>query len=183
MLHGATLQVPFLADLVTLADPTSRFSYLKFLKETGRLYRFYIRENFLPLRREYNHYCRWAVERLPSVRFGRAVTRVTHDGTAYVVTAADRRGLRGRRLVLGTGTAPKVPAGLEDVGIHSSDYLHRKAELQRESSITVVGSGQSAAEVYADLLADQPRPRLRAELGDALARASSRWSTPSSPWR
>src|SRR3712207_5055254 len=33
MLPDATLQVPFLADLVTLADPTSRFSYLAFLKD------------------------------------------------------------------------------------------------------------------------------------------------------
>ena len=33
MLDDATLQVPFLADLVTLADPTSRFSYLAFLKD------------------------------------------------------------------------------------------------------------------------------------------------------
>ncbi|WP_101523235.1 lysine N(6)-hydroxylase/L-ornithine N(5)-oxygenase family protein [Nocardioides houyundeii] len=156
MLPQATLQVPFLADLVTLADPTSRFSFLAFLKETGRLYQFYIRENFLPLRREYNRYCRWVADELPAVLFGRSVTAVEHDGTAYVVTAATGEVFRGRRLVLGTGTAPRVPAGLENVGIHSSDYLHRKAELQATGSITVVGSGQSAAEVYADLLADQP---------------------------
>jgi lysine N6-hydroxylase len=160
MLADATLQVPFLADLVTLADPTSRFSYLQFLKETGRLYPFYIRESFYPLRREYNQYCRWAAERLPSLRWGREVTEVTHDGEAYVVRAATGETFRGRRLVLGTGTAPKVPAGLEAVlghrGIHSAEYLPRKAELQRRRSITVVGSGQSAAEVYADLLADQP---------------------------
>lgn len=36
----ATLQVPFLADLVTMADPTSRFSFLAWLKETGKLYPF-----------------------------------------------------------------------------------------------------------------------------------------------
>ncbi|WP_157551135.1 lysine N(6)-hydroxylase/L-ornithine N(5)-oxygenase family protein, partial [Nocardioides jensenii] len=38
------------------------------------------------------------------------------------------------------------------VTCHSADYLQRRAELQELESITVVGSGQSAAEVYADLL-------------------------------
>ncbi len=48
MLDFATLQVPFMADLVTLADPTSPYSFLNYLKEKGRLYSFYIRERFYP---------------------------------------------------------------------------------------------------------------------------------------
>jgi lysine N6-hydroxylase len=159
MLDDATLQVPFLADLVSMADPTSRFSFLNYLKETGNLYPFYIRESFYPLRREYDDYCRWAADRLPNVRFGRSVTSVEHDGTAYVVTTATGETFRGRRLVLGTGTSPRVPeclAGLEGPALHSADYLRRKADLQRLDSITVVGSGQSAAEVYRDLLVESP---------------------------
>ncbi len=73
LLDDATLQVPFLADLVTMADPTSRWSFLNYLKRSGNLYPFYIRESFYPLRREYDDYCRWAAERLDSVRFGQRV--------------------------------------------------------------------------------------------------------------
>lgn len=157
MLDDATLQVPFLADLVTMADPTSKFSFLAHLKDTGRLYPFYIRESFYPLRREYNDYCRWAAERLDSVRFDSPVTRIEHDGTAYVVHVAGATGAeqhRAKRLVLGTGTQPYVPEVARGVQpLHSADYLQHKAELQQLGSITVVGSGQSAAEVYADLLA------------------------------
>lgn len=156
LLDDATLQVPFLADLVTMADPTSRWSFLAYLKETGNLYPFYIRESFYPLRREYDDYCRWAAERLDSVRFGQAVTRVEHDGSAYVVTTSTGEQHRGKRLVLGVGTAPRVPAALQGMGIHSADYLSHKADLQRLESITVVGSGQSAAEIYRDLLLDSP---------------------------
>ncbi|MXG89779.1 SidA/IucD/PvdA family monooxygenase [Nocardioides flavescens] len=158
MLEDATVQVPFLADLVTMADPTSRFSFLAHLKETGRLYSFYIRESFYPLRREYADYCRWAASMLDSLRWGHRVTRVEHDGAAYVVTAetaADTRRVRGRHLVLGVGTVPSVPdavAGLDGPVLHSSDYLHRRDDLRRSRSITVVGSGQSAAEIYLDLL-------------------------------
>ncbi|MDG4824039.1 SidA/IucD/PvdA family monooxygenase [Asanoa sp. WMMD1127] len=159
MIPGATIQVPFLADLVTLADPTSRFSFLNYLKRTGRLYRFYIRESFYPLRAEYNDYCRWAAAQLP-IRFGSRVERVDYDHTrrAYalrVLSAGAVETVWARKLVLGIGTAPRVPAALRDLPgpvRHSADYLAAKLELQRLDSITVVGSGQSAAEIYLDLL-------------------------------
>ncbi|KAA1379981.1 lysine N(6)-hydroxylase/L-ornithine N(5)-oxygenase family protein [Aeromicrobium fastidiosum] len=161
MLQDATLQVPFMADLVTMADPTSRYSFLNYLKQTGRLYPFYIRESFYPLRAEYDAYCRWAAAQVDGVRFGRHVDRVEHDGEAYVLTTRLRSGAtetyRARRLVLGTGTTPHVPSaasGLDGPVIHSADYLTRKAALQAQRSITVIGSGQSAAEVYLDLLED-----------------------------
>ena len=79
MLEDATIQVPFLADLVTLADPTSPYSFLHYLKRTGRLYPFYIREDFNPMRAEYSAYCRWASEQLDSLRWGREVVGVERD--------------------------------------------------------------------------------------------------------
>lgn len=165
MLDSAHLQVPFMADLVTLADPTSAFSFLNFLKETGRLYRFYIRENFYPLRAEFNAYCQWVADALPNVHFGERVTSVQYDDGVYAVHTEGPGGPRirlGHRLVLGTGTAPHIPPavrGIADAGglvLHNADYLARKAELQSRPSITVVGSGQSAAEIYFDLLQDLP---------------------------
>lgn len=174
-LEGSTLQTPFMSDLVTLADPTSPFSFLNYLKESGRLYSFYIRESFYPLREEYNDYCRWAAARIPSIRFGQTVTEVTYeepdatgnatsnatngetsDGT-YVVRTASGGTHRAPRLVLGTGTPPYIPAACDGLGgdfTHNSRYLAAKSDLQRKRSITVVGSGQSAAEIYHDLLQD-----------------------------
>ena len=79
MFDDATIQVPFLADLVTLADPTSPYSFLAYLKQVGRLYPFYIRENFQPLRAEYDAYCRWAAERVRGLRWGREVVDVRRE--------------------------------------------------------------------------------------------------------
>ena len=169
MLEDATIQVPFLADLVTMADPTSPLSFLNYLKQAGRLYPFYIREDFNPLRAEYSAYCRWAAGQLGSLRWGREVVAVEHDPAddTYVVTARTAAGTerwRTRRLVLGVGTVPAVPECVDlSAGpvLHTSDYLHRRDELLARESVTVVGSGQSAAEVYRDLLersgADGPR--------------------------
>lgn len=162
LLEGTRLQTPFIADLVTFADPTSPYSYLNYLKETGRLYPFYIRENFFPLRAEYNDYCRWAAAKLPNVRFGHTVTAVEYDQAdgRYVVHADTANGPvthRAGHLVLGTGTPPYVPescAGLGGDAIHNSRYLEHREALRRKGSITIIGSGQSAAEIYHDLLSD-----------------------------
>ncbi|MFD4856498.1 lysine N(6)-hydroxylase/L-ornithine N(5)-oxygenase family protein [Streptomyces atratus] len=158
-LEGAHLQTPFLSDLVTMADPTSPYSFLNYLKERGRLYSFYIRENFYPLRTEYNDYCRWAAAGLSSIRFDETVESLTYDeGTAlYTVRTAVGSVFRAPRLVLGTGTPPHIPDACQGLGgdhLHNSRYMEGKAALQAKESITIVGSGQSAAEIYYDLLSE-----------------------------
>ncbi|MEV1146252.1 lysine N(6)-hydroxylase/L-ornithine N(5)-oxygenase family protein [Micromonospora sp. NPDC049799] len=162
LLESTRLQTPFIADLVSLADPTSPYSFLNYLKETGRLYPFYIRESFFPLRVEFDDYCRWAAGQLPSVRFGHRVTTVEYDEAdgCYVVRADTADGTithRARHLVLGTGTPPHVPDACRGLGgdaVHNSRYRENRAALRTRRSVTVVGSGQSAAEIYHDLLTD-----------------------------
>jgi lysine N6-hydroxylase len=94
------------------------------------------------------------------------VLDVTYDGGVYRLSVEGPEGpevLLARRLVLGTGTSPYVPAscdGIVDAAasdggglvLHNADYLLRKSELQARRSITIVGSGQSAAEIYYELL-------------------------------
>jgi lysine N6-hydroxylase len=142
-----------------MADPTSRWSFLNYLKQSGHLYPFYIRESFYPLRREYNQYCQWAADGLDTIRFGRRVERVEHDGTSYVVATGTGEVFRGRRLVLGVGTAPRFLPCVRDAGgpaVHSADYLTERERLMALDTVTIVGSGQSAAEIYLDLLAASP---------------------------
>ncbi|MFE9643609.1 lysine N(6)-hydroxylase/L-ornithine N(5)-oxygenase family protein [Streptomyces sp. NPDC006365] len=156
-LDGAHLQTPFMSDLVTLADPTSPYSFLNYLKSSGRLYAFYIRENFYPLRVEYDDYCRWAAGQLSSIRFNTTVTEVTYVDDVYVVRTEAGETYRARHLVLGTGTPPYIPEACQGLGgdfIHNSRYRQHKQELQAKKSITLVGSGQSAAEIYYDLLSE-----------------------------
>ncbi|WP_440068694.1 lysine N(6)-hydroxylase/L-ornithine N(5)-oxygenase family protein [Tenacibaculum discolor] len=162
LLEDTTLQVPFMADLVTLADPTSPFSFLNYIKEQGRIYSFYIRENFLLLRNEYNHYCQWVISKLSNIYFNTEVTNVDYDQKEgiYVVTSVcaktqEIKIYKAKKLVLGTGTQPYIPAcckKLKDTAVHSSQYLPNKEQLQNKKRITVLGSGQSAAEIFSDLL-------------------------------
>lgn len=162
LLQDTTLQIPFIADLVTLADPTSPFSFLNYIKEQGKMYSFYIRENFLLLRNEYNQYCQWAIKKLPNIHFNTEVTAIEYDENQqlYIVSTLSVKTeaitiYRTKKIVLGTGTAPHIPKSCQSLkgkAIHSSAYIQNKAALQKQKSITVLGSGQSAAEVFNDLL-------------------------------
>lgn len=163
MLDNATLQVPFMADLVTMADPKSKFSFLNFLKEKDRLYKFYIRENFFILRKEYNLYCQWVAHQLENCLFGKKVEHITFDKAQkiYIIEVLDLKNndvkkYFTRKLVLGTGTQPKLPDFMKDKNypnvIHTSEYLNKKKEILSSKSVSVIGSGQSAAEIFQDLL-------------------------------
>ncbi|WP_253209249.1 lysine N(6)-hydroxylase/L-ornithine N(5)-oxygenase family protein [Streptomyces niphimycinicus] len=187
LIDGATIQVPFLADLVTLADPGSPWTFLQYLKAHERLFPFYVAERFHIERAEYDAYCRWVSEQLPGLHFDHRVDAVrwdheyelfeidftrlggpADDAHAPHLTRADEDG-RGlgrayaRNLVLGVGTEPYVPEPLRPLAdapnvpvLHSCDYLEHRERLLATGHITVVGSGQSGAEVFLDLLRHRP---------------------------
>ena len=150
MLDGTRLQTPFLADLVTLADPTSPYSFLNYLHSQGRLYRFYFHERFHVLREEYEAYCRWVAASLSSCRFSQRVDgiRPSEDGWAVWSRGVEHR---ARAVVLGVGCVPFVPECAQGL-THSSVYLAERERALAAGSVAVIGSGQSAAEIFADLL-------------------------------
>jgi lysine N6-hydroxylase len=165
LLEGATLQVPFLADLVTLVDPTSPWSFLAYLRARGRLFRYYFAERFHVPRTEYDDYLRWVAGSLPSCRFGQQADALRVDGDGFALTTTDTatgqaRTLRARSVVLSVGTEPVVPrafgALLGKRVLHAAHYLDARPALMEARSVTVVGSGQSGAEVFLDLLRAQP---------------------------
>lgn len=165
LIEGATLEVPFLADLALMADPTSEYTYLNYLREMGRLYEFYAFREFEIPRREYNEYCKWVADSLSSCRFSRRVTAVETTETGYRVTATNPESGEtethvAENLVVGVGTRPSVPEqfrGYPDSDVfHTSEYLDNRRHCLNAERVTVVGSGQSAAEVVKDLLEQQP---------------------------
>ncbi|WP_047376228.1 lysine N(6)-hydroxylase/L-ornithine N(5)-oxygenase family protein [Exiguobacterium sp. ZOR0005] len=156
LIDGMTMQTHYLQDLVTVADPTNEASFLNYLSETGRLQTFITQERNTIPRTEYNRYLRWVAESLSTVKFGHRVSDVTADEEGYVVTVESNgqtTQLRAAHVVLGTGMTPLVPDGFEQV-IHTSEYMTYRDVLKDKYRVGVVGSGQSAAEVFLDLLRD-----------------------------
>ncbi|MER5480607.1 SidA/IucD/PvdA family monooxygenase [Streptomyces sp. NPDC002734] len=174
LIEGTTLQVPFLADLVTLVDPASPWSFLNHLRAKDRLYPFYFAERWHIHRAEYDAYCRWVSERLPGLHFRHRVdtirwnprralfevdhTRLDPDGRPH-----SRHRTPARHIALGIGTEPHVPEPLRALTddartpvVHSGDYLHHRDTLLAARHVTVIGTGQSGAEVFLDLLRHRP---------------------------
>ncbi|WP_214824970.1 lysine N(6)-hydroxylase/L-ornithine N(5)-oxygenase family protein [Exiguobacterium algae] len=154
LIEGMTMQTHYLFDLVTPADPTSPYSYLHYLKQAGRLQTFIIQESMVIPRQEYNRYLKWVAHQLESIHFSSRVTDVREDGDGFVVTVRTGKGeekVHAKHVVIGTGSAPLVPDSFEKV-VHTSEYLMNRDRLRTAERVVVIGSGQSAAEVYLDLL-------------------------------
>lgn len=167
MIEGATMQVAFLKDLATMRDPTSRFTFVNYLHEHGRLADFVNQKDFFPTRFEFHDYLAWAADGVKDlVRYDREVTRVrpvNADGAAAKFEIASRQAstgtaaapLRARNVVVGTGMRPRLPAGIagSERVWHTSELMSRVGSLPATPprSIAVVGAGQSAAEATAYL--------------------------------
>ncbi|TAE55879.1 MAG: lysine 6-monooxygenase [Nostocales cyanobacterium] len=162
LIESATIQVPFLADVVTMADPTSKYSFLNYLKEHSRLYHFYFWEDFHILRNEYNYYCQWVSQQLKNCKFGQQVKEINWLETEKLFAVKTNNFdqiFYSQNLVLGVGSTPKLPPCFQGTKseriFHSSQFLQHREIPRQSKSITVVGSGQSAAEIFYELLQEQ----------------------------
>jgi L-ornithine N5-monooxygenase len=176
LLDGSLIQITVLKDLALVRNPRSRFTFLNYLHENGRLFEFLNLRDLFPSRYEFNDYLRWVGNQLGDVvRCGRRVTHVAPvgDGAGGVdlleVTAETADGgeerFRARNLVVATGGTPWVPEGVElsrDGRVfHASEFLHRLERDYPDRSapyrFAVVGAGQSGAELFHYLVTRYPK--------------------------
>ncbi|GLF91144.1 putative histamine N-monooxygenase [Bacillus safensis] len=166
LIKGTDLQVSFLADLVTMANPRSRYTFLNYLHELNRLHRFYTFEQFDIPRREFNAYLAWVAGELDSCQFGMKVEEVTDCQEGYLVKVRQLKDgslceYRAKHVVLGTGSKPMIPVDVPEAAYpyvtHSSRYVDQQEALHEADSVSVIGSGQSAAEIFLDLLLHQKK--------------------------
>ncbi|TCO62647.1 lysine N(6)-hydroxylase/L-ornithine N(5)-oxygenase family protein [Actinocrispum wychmicini] len=154
LIDDATMQVSFLKDLVTMRDPTSRFSFLCYLREQGRLLDFINHKNLFPLRIEFHDYFEWAAAQVDDlVAYGSDVVSVRAAGEFFDVQDATGTVFRARNIVLGTGLRPSLPDGIraDECVWHNSELLTRIDTVKDPKRFVVVGAGQSGAEVTAFL--------------------------------
>jgi lysine N6-hydroxylase len=157
MFPDSTIQVSFLKDMVTLADPTSPFSFVSFLFATKRIYRF-ITANFSRVSRlEFNQYMRWICDSLPNLNFGCGIEAVDHDNECFQLYGNNGI-IEARNLVLGTGLSPVIPQcarrHLGDTVFPAQEALGLDASGLR---VAVVGGGQTGAEMVLHLLSNTAR--------------------------
>jgi methionyl-tRNA synthetase len=172
LIENSLIQISVLKDLATIRDPRSRFTFLNYLKEKGRLFEFLNLRDLFPTRIEFNDYLVWVAEQLRHrVRFGQEVVAVTPVPAAPAVrrqpvellSVVARDLASGRtasyltaNLVVATGGVPAVPAGIElrpgGRTFHSEHSLPRLHDDFPDAAaryrFLVVGAGQSGAELF-----------------------------------
>ena len=170
LLPWAKSQVSFLKDLVTLRNPRSRFTFLNFLRSTGRLDGFINLGDLAPYRLELSAYLKWVAESLGKVKveLNRECVRIrpTWDATGTITgwrtTLADGTTIVSRYLVIAAGRDANIPAVLADLPrsrvIHSTRYRQGVADLEQHLPyrVALVGSSQSSAEMFRALRTDLP---------------------------
>jgi L-ornithine N5-monooxygenase len=193
-LPGAKMQISFLKDLATPRDPTSHFTFLNYLFQKGRLNHFINLSTFLPTRVEYEDYLRWCAqhfEREGKVGYGMEVqglrigSRDSESGkvTSFEVHARTPNGevvtRKARRVVIAVGGRPVIPTNMQKLKhvAHSSQFANTIAKIQerergRALRFAVVGSGQSAAEIFNDLWSRFPDAKVNLVIKGANLRPS-----------
>ncbi|EWM18613.1 lysine N(6)-hydroxylase/L-ornithine N(5)-oxygenase family protein [Kutzneria sp. 744] len=168
LLPAAKMQVSFLKDLATFRNPASRFSFVSFLHERGRLVRFANNHDFFPTRREFHDYLEWAESKLAhEVSYDSEVTairpgpgRPVDSVLVDVSTPEATRTVEARNIVISTGLVPRMPAGVQSDEFvwHSSRFLDHFRDRDPRSlrRVAVAGGGQSAAEIVRFLHDNRP---------------------------
>lgn len=182
-LPGAKMQISFLKDLATPRNPRSHFTFINYLKSKGRLDTFINLGTFLPSRLEYEDYLRWCASHFEQqgwVKYGQEVVSVSPSTplsknskvTSFKITSRNTASSllttrSSRHVVIAIGGKGKLPPSLPNQNpavVHSSKYSFSVPSLLPDTlapySIAVIGSGQSAAEIFNDLPSRFPNAKV-----------------------
>lgn len=190
MVPGSKMQISFIKDLATMRDPRSEFTFLNYLKSQGRLVDFTNLGTFLPSRLEFADYMRWCANRFADVvAYGQEVLEVSASTAcpglveSFVVKSKDLSSgqissRRANNVIIAVGGKPRIPPSIPDHPriVHSSSYCTTVPALLEDTSkpyhIAVLGSGQSAAEIFHDLHKRYPNARTTLVMRDSALRPS-----------
>lgn len=192
LVPGSRMQVSFIKDMATLRNPRSGFTFLNYLHDKGRLIDFTNLSTFLPSRLEFEDYMRWCARKFDHlVVYGEEVVGLVpgrtgpEDSVVDYFTVLSRNvqsgvvtSRRARKVVVAVGGVPRIPPVFPHDSriLHSSKYCTHLPSLlvdrMKPYSIGIVGSGQSAAEIFRDLQLQYPNCRTTLVMRDSALRPS-----------
>ena len=150
MFPETLMQTEFYRDLVTPIDPTSKFSFLNYLKTQARLDQFFCSSTIYPTRREFEDYFRWVAGQIDEVIFGAGVDCVDYDAqrNLFVVDAGTQGRCETKHIVFGAeeGQSPesKNAALVESSTFPDFSLSHSHIVWSESSSSAEVSQQQSA---------------------------------------
>lgn len=154
MVPDCAMQTSFLKDLVSAVDPTNRYSFVNYLVQRKKFYRFLTTEQRTVSREEFSDYLSWAANSLSNLAFSQQVTKVSFDDTTRLFTIETTQGrYQARHVCLGIGKQAKMPGCVteqSDRCFHASEMMLRRPNLQGQR-VTIIGGGQSGADLFLNI--------------------------------
>ncbi|MGU3499516.1 lysine N(6)-hydroxylase/L-ornithine N(5)-oxygenase family protein [Mycobacterium sp. C31M] len=157
LIPGTTMQISFLKDLASQRNVQSRYTFLSYVTERGRLNDFINHQTFFPTRLEFHDYLEWAADRVAAtVHYGTRAVAVRDEGDCLAIDVERVGGgggktLRARTVVLAGGLKAQLPDGVTETArqFHNHELLSKIGNVPSTDNnrFVVVGAGQSAAEV------------------------------------
>jgi L-ornithine N5-oxygenase len=182
LLPGARMQITFLKDMATLRNPRSEFTFINYLHQKDRLTEFCNLDTFLPQRIEYEDYMRWCAGWFEEVvQYDQDVIKVipekvtSSSGAVTTFTVVSKNLQTGRlesrrtkHVVIAAGGRPNIPPPFPSNHPkinHSSKFslisTNILPDFQHPYEVAIVGSGQSAAEIFDFVHAHYPNARTK----------------------
>lgn len=191
LLPGSKMQISFIKDLATMRNPQSDFTFLNYLHRHGRLAKFLNLGTFTPARMEFEDYMRWCSGSFDDlVEYGQEVVEIVPEKDvdsgkvqSYAVVSKNVRTgetttRRSKKVVIAVGGKAKMPEHFPQDNriMHSSQYATTLPRVlndnQKPYHVAVVGSGQSAAEIFSDLKNRYPKAKTSLLMRDTALRPS-----------
>lgn len=167
LLPDSDIQNHPLRDLVTPRNPRSKYTFINFLFEQGRLFEHLNLPLQHPLRVEYAQYVTWVADHFAKLvdysSEAVAILPVTEGGTvrSFQVRCRDGRTLAARAIVLAPGRTPKIPLAFQHIHdariVHLTQFLSAFDQVKKSiphPRVAVIGGSQSAVELLLHLNGD-----------------------------
>lgn len=160
LLDGSDIQNNPLRDLITPVNPRSMYTFVNYLHQTGRFWRYLNLGTHYPLRKDFFGYVSWVASQMPNVQYDTEIRDIhverANGESLWRITDTRGNTYGARRLVLGTGRKLHIPdiPGLQECEhiVHLTQYLPAVRKLPRGANVAVLGGSQSAVEIALDLL-------------------------------
>lgn len=182
LLPGARMQINFIKDLATLRNPRSEFTFLNYLFKNNRLVEFTNLGTFLPQRIEFEDYMRWCAKHFDHVvDYDNEVLEIKPVSSIKNSSQVDHFAItsrnnstkevnirKARHVVVAAGGRPSIPRPFSQNHprvIHSSKFSYIAPQIFSDPLhpyiVAVVGSGQSAAELFENVQTTCPNSQTR----------------------
>ncbi len=154
MVPACCMQTSFLKDLVSAVKPTNRHSFLNYLVQHKKFYRFVNTEQRTVSREEFADYLSWVAGNLKNLSFNQQVQEVSFDEKAGLFNVKTQCNLyRARHVCLGIGKQAHLPTCV----IEQSEHCFHASEMTLRAHsftgkrVTLVGGGQSGADLFLNI--------------------------------